>query len=35
MHKPVLRDMTLGQILDEAVAQYPENEAMVYIDRNS
>ena len=34
MHKPVLRDMTLGQILDEAVAQYPENEAVVYVDRD-
>lgn len=34
MDKPVLRDLTLGQILDEAIAQYPDNEAVVYVDRD-
>ena len=34
MDKPILRDLTLGQILDETVAQYPDNEAVVYVDRD-
>ena len=29
-----LRDRTLGQILDEAVAAHPDNEAIVYVDRD-
>lgn len=33
MDKP-LRSITLGQILDEAVAAHPENEAIVYVDRD-
>jgi len=29
-----LLDMTLGQILDTTVARYPDNDAIVYVDRN-
>ncbi len=29
-----LRDLTLGQILDETVAKYPDNDAIVYVDRD-
>jgi len=29
-----LREITLGEILDETVAKYPENEVLVYVDRN-
>lgn len=29
-----LREITLGQMLDEAVAQHPDNEAVVYVDRD-
>ncbi len=29
-----LKEMTLGQILDETVAKYPDNEAVVYVDRD-
>ena len=29
-----LRDRTLGQMLDETVAQYPDNDAIVYVDRD-
>ena len=29
-----LRDLTLGQILDETVARYPDNDAIVYVDRD-
>jgi fatty-acyl-CoA synthase len=29
-----LRDATLGQLLDETVARYPDREALVYVDRN-
>ncbi|WP_291322460.1 AMP-binding protein [Desulfonatronospira sp.] len=29
-----LREITLGQLLDEAVDNYPENEAVVYVDRD-
>jgi fatty-acyl-CoA synthase len=34
MDRPALREITLGQMLDEAIAQYPDNEAVVYVDRN-
>lgn len=34
MERPALREITLGQMLDEAIAQYPDNEAVVYVDRN-
>jgi fatty-acyl-CoA synthase len=30
----ILRQATLGQILDEAVAAHPDNEALVYVDRD-
>ncbi len=29
-----LREVTLGQLLDEAIEAHPENEAIVYVDRN-
>ncbi len=29
-----LREITLGQLFDEAVERYPENEALVYVDRD-
>ncbi len=29
-----LREITLGQILDETVKKYPDNEAIVYVDRD-
>lgn len=29
-----LREVTLGQLLDEAIESHPENEAIVYVDRN-
>jgi len=29
-----LREVTLGQLLDEAVAAHPDNEAIVYVDRD-
>ena len=31
---PALRDITLGQLLDEAIEKWPDNEAVVYVDRN-
>ncbi|NLY41783.1 MAG: AMP-binding protein [Desulfovibrionales bacterium] len=34
MERPVLREITLGQMLDEIIMQYPDNEAVVYVDRN-
>ena len=34
MDKPALREITLGQMLDEAIMQHPDNEAVVYVDRN-
>jgi fatty-acyl-CoA synthase len=35
MSEPLpLRDVTLGQMLDDTVARYPEREALVYVDRN-
>jgi len=29
-----LREVTLGQLLDEAIESHPDNEAIVYVDRN-
>jgi fatty-acyl-CoA synthase len=29
-----LRELTLGQLLDETVEKYPDNEAVVYVDRD-
>jgi fatty-acyl-CoA synthase len=29
-----LRDITLGRMLDEAIERYPDNEAIVYVDRD-
>ncbi len=29
-----LREITLGDILDETVAKYPDNEVLVYVDRD-
>ncbi len=29
-----LQDLTLGQILDKAVAEHPDNEAIIYVDRD-
>ena len=34
MDRPALREITLGQMLDEAIMQHPDNEAVVYVDRN-
>jgi fatty-acyl-CoA synthase len=34
MTTTALRSITLGQILDEAIAAHPENEAIVYVDRD-
>ncbi|PTN34468.1 AMP-binding protein [Desulfonatronum sp. SC1] len=34
MDKPILREITLGRLLDEAVRDYPDNDAVVYVDRN-
>ena len=34
MEKPVLQSLTLGQILDRAIERYPDNEAVVYYDRD-
>lgn len=31
---PVLQEITLGQLLDRTVARNPDNEALVYFDRN-
>ena len=30
----ITREATLGQLLDEIVAKYPDNDAVVYVDRN-
>jgi fatty-acyl-CoA synthase len=30
---PILREITLGRLLDEAVAGHPNNDAVVYVDR--
>ncbi|EGJ49344.1 AMP-binding protein [Desulfocurvibacter africanus] len=29
-----LRELTLGQLLDETVAKYPDNDAVIYVDRD-
>ncbi len=29
-----LRELTLGQLLDEAVEKWPDQEAVVYVDRD-
>ena len=29
-----LHTVTLGQLLDEAIASHPDNEAIVYVDRD-
>lgn len=34
METQTLREITLGRLLDEAVAAYPDNDAVVYVDRN-
>ena len=34
MAETLLREITLGQMLDEAVAAQPDNEAVVYVDRD-
>jgi fatty-acyl-CoA synthase len=34
METASLRSLTLGQILDEAIAKHPDNDAVVYADRN-
>ncbi len=34
METPVLQSLTLGQILDRAVHNYPDNDAVVYYDRD-
>ncbi|WP_027186062.1 AMP-binding protein [Desulfovibrio inopinatus] len=34
MDRSNLREVTLGQILDEIVAAYPDNDAVVYVDRD-
>jgi fatty-acyl-CoA synthase len=34
MHNETLRPLTLGQILDRAVSTCPDNEAVVYVDRD-
>ncbi|MHC1726969.1 MAG: AMP-binding protein [Syntrophobacteraceae bacterium] len=34
METPVLQSLTLGQILDRTIAKYPDNDAVVYYDRN-
>jgi len=30
----ITREVTMGQLLDEIVAKYPDNDAVVYVDRN-
>ncbi|HDQ41961.1 MAG TPA: AMP-binding protein [Desulfonatronum sp.] len=34
MQNTILREITLGRLLDEAVASHPDNDAVVYVDRN-
>lgn len=34
MEEPILQSLTLGQILDRTVENYPDTEAVVYVDRN-
>ena len=32
--KEITREVTMGQLLDETAAKYPDNDAVVYVDRN-
>lgn len=34
MESPVLQSFTLGQILDRTIEKYPDNDAVVYDDRD-
>ena len=34
MTQPALRERTLGQMLDETISLHPDNEAVVYVDRD-
>src|SRR6056297_4137036 len=34
MQKNTIREITLGQMLDEAIAAHPDNDAVVYVDRD-
>ncbi len=34
MTQPALRERTLGQMLDETIEKYPDNDAVVYVDRD-
>jgi fatty-acyl-CoA synthase len=34
VENPALRELTLGQILDETIARVPDNDALVYADRD-
>ena len=34
MHNQSLQSLTLGQILDRTIAEHPDNEAILYVDRN-
>lgn len=34
MAESTLRNLTLGQILDETVRKYPDNDAVIYVDRD-
>ncbi len=34
MQKNSIREITLGQMLDEAIASHPDNDAVVYVDRD-
>ena len=34
MDEFAVRERTLGQILDETVAKYPDNDAVIYVDRD-
>jgi fatty-acyl-CoA synthase len=34
MEKPLIQSLTLGQILDRTIAAYPDNDAVVYYDRD-
>ncbi len=32
--KDALRNLTMGELLDDAIARYPDNDAIVYVDRD-
>lgn len=34
MERSAVRDVTLGQILDETIEKYPDNDCVVYVDRD-